>query len=476
MKQRIKELSRGRHLEEHLPVYGNYLGELYFRSAVTELAMDYYTYYEMMEDRRVQDQELDTGITAINEILHQVLIPGAVDEQREAALDRIHALRNHVYHVVEVLSAYADIFSRYEYVFNRCEYLFKEPPLTQKSDERFTKQLVEFIFSEADNAVINRRISDVVGELPLRMTKGKFFQYLTEGLTVYKQTDHRTLDDFIYMIRTSAMLQLPEGLEEFKDLYEIYTFAKNLDYEHLTEEQLTSLEQKLTYSSDFIIQYTDFYEMLQRIINKTYASLLCLPYSDVQRPEVRAALDIIQSVVQEFGNTGYHSLSDEITEGFGVLEGVPERLHGELSSVEFVLDNIFNQHLPLVQSLMCGPLYQGLFMSQRLLSDSLFIDLSQVDVQMEQSGHTEEHQEQISVADYVDIETKALIEDLTAFFKANQKAVNRSVMAIVLAKLPVFFNNVAEVQDYIYYAFSGCTKKAEKIASMEILQHIMTEE
>lgn len=469
MKKIVKEIAAGNHLEENLPVYGNYLANLYNRSAAVELAMDYYTYYEILEEQTAKDEDLQEYVDKINAMIQNVIVPVRVDEEREQAIADIHQIRDAIYQKVDVLAAYADIFSRYEYVSNRCEYLFKDIDFgSTYSDEDFTREIMQYIFSDSDNTAINSKISDVVAELPLRMTKNKFFQYLSEGLTVYNQTDKETVDDFIYVLKSSSMLLLPDRLEELTELYGIYQFAKNMNYDTITKEQFMELEKKLAFAADYIETQTNLYTMLQGIVNRIYVMLICSPYADGKNEDVRTALSIMKGVWEEFSKGDYHTLSDEMAEQFSDLEGVPESIHNELSMTEYVLDDIKQQHLSLVKSIMCEKLYHGLLMSQCLLSDSLFIDLSKLE-----DGIAKESEEEPEIQSYIRQQKEVLEQELTAFFKENQKIVNRSVMALLLSRLPVFFNNISEIQDYVYHALSGCTNHAEKAAVIEVLQYMM---
>lgn len=43
-------------------------------------------------------------------------------------------------------------------------------------------------------------------------------------------------------------------------------------------------------------------------------------------------------------------------------------------------------------------------------------------------------------------------------------------MSASIAELPVFFNNISELQDYIYNTLSVCNDKAEKLACIEIFK------
>lgn len=132
----------------------------------------------MLEDRGKKDENLQRYAEVISEIIENVIIPKQTETERNKAITEIEGVRNEIYQKVDGLAAYADIFSRYEYVSNRCEYLFKDTDLDSNySDEDFTRQIMQYIFSDEDNTVINGKISEIVAEIPLRMTKSKFSSF-----------------------------------------------------------------------------------------------------------------------------------------------------------------------------------------------------------------------------------------------------------------------------------------------------------
>ncbi|MCI8668062.1 MAG: hypothetical protein HFI34_00855 [Lachnospiraceae bacterium] len=473
MNKVLKEILKGMNLEENLPVYGKYLADLYNRSAAVELALDYYTYYEMLEDRGKKDENLQRYAAVISEIIEHVIIPKQTEAERNKAITEIDGIRNEIYQKVDGLAAYADIFSRYEYVSNRCEYLFKDTDLGGNySDEEFTRQIMQYIFSEEDNTVINGKISEIIAEVPLRMTKSKFFQLLSEGMTVYNQTDRKTVDDFVYVLKSSSMLILPEQIKDFQDLHEIYLYAKNMNYDTITESQFCELEQKLKYAAAFIDDETGLYMMLQGIVNKIYAMLNCMPYVSYEQENVACCIRVLQAVNEAFQGGEYKTLSDEVTESFGALEGVPEELYSKISSVEYGLDTVKEQYMKTVSDIKVEEFFRDLFITRYLMSDSLFVDLSVVRDSLKQ---TDVESESFDIKVYVEQKRQELEEDLTRFFHENQKIVNRSVMALILSRLPVFFNNITEIQDYIFYSVSNCTNKAEKAAVVEIIKCIINE-
>ena len=75
--------------------------------------------------------------------------------------------------------------------------------------------------------------------------------------------------------------------------------------------------------------------------------------------------------------------------------------------------------------------------------------------------------------EYLNEQQTELIRQFGHLFEQNEKTINRAVMSVILSELPVFFNNISELQDYIYNNLSICTDKAEKLACIEILNGLM---
>lgn len=472
MKKYINEISKNKNLESNLPIYASYMMDLYNKRAGVEFAMDYYTFQGMISDNVTKDDYLLKYTKEFNDIIANYVLNIIVDDGREQTIAKIDSLRNNVYNVVEVLTCYADIFARYEYVINRCEYLFNEIKTNSKyTDEDFTREVMQYIFSEEDNAVVNSRICEIISELPLRMTKNKFFELLDGGMSVYKDTDKITIDDFIYSVETSAMLKMPENMEHYTELFEIYNEIKAIDYKNITEKEYRDTAEKLNFAADYIERATDIFMILQGLINKAYVMVIAAPYVDTEDKEVKNSVDIIRNINENFYNDEFITLEEKITDNFIFLEGVPEKIQNIIQSAEYVLDDVKKDKLNIVKNIMADKIYLGLFLCEKLLSDSLFINLSAEYNIFEEK--TVDKNDETDITEYLREKQDKLITELTEFFNSNQKIVNKSVMSLVLSKLPVFFNNITEVQDYIYNSLNNCTNKAEKAACIEIINGLM---
>jgi len=133
----------------------------------------------------------------------------------------------------------------------------------------------------------------------------------------------------------------------------------------------------------------------------------------------------------------------------------------ECAANEYALDVIRESHMDSVDELNCSGEYEALFMCQKLMSGSLFIDLD-----------GENNDTALEEAYFVSQRDK-IISDIKESFEGRDKMLNRAVMASVLSTLPVFFNNMNEVKDYVIAAFDSCRDEAEKLGSIEIINTII---
>ena len=101
-----------------------------------------------------------------------------------------------------------------------------------------TNDLMHYILADKDNVVINSKISEVVGQLPMRLSRSKFFEYLKDAFSLYHGAQKGTIDDFAYALKTTAMLHKTKGFDTlFPEMYDIYQTLANADYANIEEAQ-----------------------------------------------------------------------------------------------------------------------------------------------------------------------------------------------------------------------------------------------
>ena len=462
MRAILHEISKGKNLEENLPRYATTLLSFYHRFASVQLAMNYYGYYEVIEESdSSHHKEMKEILEKINQIIGDVLIPGKMGEELEQAVISLDHIRNQIIASMEALTSYTDIFNIYEYILNRTEHRFDGKKLPGAyDDEMFANTILEYILHDRDNNVINTKISEVIRELPVRMARGKFYELVKAGVTLYSGGTKESLDDFLYMLRTSALLSIPDGMEKYEELHSIYQELSKADFKELTQAQWKEFHDKIYFASSFLQNMVDRYVMITQVLNETYAVLLSMPYALKEVKEDQICKQILEGVNKHFTEGANRTLDDEVTDLLIELEGKQEELSEAYLPYESILFDIRAQYTDLIEGLMLGKQFHCLYGIQALLSGNYFVDLEKKmqDTQVERA--------------YVDQCAEDLIKELDTFFHEHKREVNRAVMAAVLSSLPTFFENVDAIQEYVLQSLRGCSDEAEKLAVVEVMNLI----
>ena len=188
--------------------------EINNKYANIRLAMNYYTYYKMtLEDESLLSTENMSGLATINLIIEELM--NGESEKISENIEKIEKLRDGINEKVQDLTCYVDKFNIYEHALNRVEYRFRDDDYPSGyRHENITRRLMQFILEDEDNMAINRKISQVIGQLPVRLTKNKFFEMLSNGLSIYKGGTKESLKNFLYMLKTTAMLENTETMTD----------------------------------------------------------------------------------------------------------------------------------------------------------------------------------------------------------------------------------------------------------------------
>lgn len=473
-----KEISKGRDLETNIPKFLVNMINIYNRYSYVKLSMNYFTYYEMVGENDVKDEKLLHLTGRMNDVIGTVMGEPS-GEILADCIARTEAVRNEVIDIMTGLTSCVDIFNIYEYCLNRVEYRYKDgSEFLKSSDEELTRDILQYILSDKDNVVINSKICETVRQLPIRITKSRFFELLREGLKVYKDSEKGSVEDFLYMIRTVSMLDVSENTFVLsEDIKEIYNEFARTDFTELDQEKFNDLSGKLQYATDYIQTAVDRYMMLAENINDLYVILLSSKeYYGSIMPELLKGFEnnqdellhderdyvncriLIEKENQLFSHTDYEEVCEEIEDGFLYLEGKQEKYAELFQKYGYLLDTVTKNDGEILEQMGVLSVSEYFDRIGKLVSGSIFVEFK---------DNPEKHE--IAGIEYVNEKESELERELTEFFNNNKKNVNRAVMAHVLSELPVFFNNVEEIKDYIYRSLSGCRDKAEKAAVVQIL-------
>lgn len=462
IREMIKDIINGKDLEINLPSYANKLMDSYYDFSMIRLSMDYYTYHEvLMDNPNLKEDDRKINIE-INQSIKELFVLQPNQVIIEDLIKRLDCLRQETIKKMKVLTAYADIFQIYEHVLNRVEYKFidnKEVVV----EEAFINEIIQYLFDTKDNMIINDKIKEIIGQLPVRMTKSKYYELISDSISIYKGADKSSLDNYIYMLRTCSMLYHPDGMEEyFPQLNILLQDFKQVNYKELDKDGYTYYANKLQDAVAIIQLSSDYYVRIQELTNNLYTVALSYSYITKNNSRVDSICkDIIIDVYENFLEEKTTDQLDITAEKFILLEGSQEECFEEYSTLESVLYEIKTNHSNIIKSLMLDQVFNRLNLSSMLLSSSVFIELD--DINLDQK---------VDII-YIKQVTKELLEDYSQLFSNNEQAVNRAVMSSTLNKMPVFFNTSDAVVEYITEALSQCREPTEKMASIEIIRMLM---
>ncbi|MCD8120216.1 MAG: hypothetical protein LUE29_12215 [Lachnospiraceae bacterium] len=480
MKKTVREIARRKNLPANLPRYTEGMMGRYLEFSAVRLALNYHVFCDMQRDRAGKAEACDDVLSRFYDAMER--IPGILETEtvrpEEIGLLQadVESLRGIVTDRMQVLTSYTDIFHLYEYVLNRVEYRFREGGLPENySDEAFCREIMKYIVRDEEAAEVNRKIGEILGQLPIRLTKQKFFELLDAGLSTYMGTDRSGFDDFLYMIRMSAMLEEPQTVSgEFAHLNLAKEEFRVCDYANITEEEYRHLAGRMKEISDDLNETSEQYTLLMEQLNDIYVILKsCGAKTQADAEVLKACENIIRSSKDPAyasddsdakDETPESDLREDMLDRLVSLEGVQESISEELNTYGYLVTDLYDGDQDALKSLGFLETFHDLKDMENLTSSSIFVNLDAKD-----AG-------EIAVdEDYIAQKKEILHRDIENLFSVNSRLVRRAVMATVISQLPVFFENLNAMQDFVYSSLAQCRDEAEKIACVEVISSILTE-
>lgn len=302
-----------------------------YQYSFVRLTLNYSIYYDRLFEEAGETDKLRSYIQCYNKLLTRFFEEEDIEKE-------LLELRKNVTRQVEILTAYTDCFQIYEYVLNRLERKFKTLHTLGQDDKRFTDRLVKFITETKEKAVMNSRIQDIIGELPVRLTKQKFFSLILEGLSVYIGSPMENLKSMMYILETESMTRLPEGMEEYKELCELLKQLERWNYRNMTEDGYEDAISKLDIACKELLKESSFYMDLQEMINDLYVLIITNSQAVVSMSEEQLCQSLILEILDKYEKME-EPVSEEYYERFTDLEGRQEACYERYLRCELPLED-----------------------------------------------------------------------------------------------------------------------------------------
>ena len=362
---------------------------------------------------------------------------------------------------MKVLTAYTDAFELYEYILNRKEFGFEEnvteeveKMFSEYDVDAFSQEIYNFIFADKDKIAVNSKIQSLIGQLPLRMTKNKFYDIIGQTLSIYNGSEIGSLNEFCDMVCDTVLINKPEGFEEFyPELFKAYTELKEYDYTDLSLEDYRRLAAVLDSAATYINDTVSDYMMLIELINDMYTMLLVNDARDSIGDDYKKAIDVIASIAASVEKDT--AMDDDTYELLSGLVGLQEQAGEHKMLPEASFYDIVTGNSIQIEQCGLGSDFKDLEAVNKLLSGSLFADIDNV------SGYNT-----------MPADTETIVA-FAGLFEENKMIVNRAIMAKALSNIPVFFNTTEEIKEYIEHSLAHCSNRGEQIACYSVIRGIM---
>ena len=406
-------------------------------------------------------------ITSLNETVGQAMSDTLDDTQRKQLVDHILAMRTEVIDRMQVLTGYVDCFVVYEYILNRIQYRFDEKEVLPE-DTAFAQEVMNFIFGSNDNVTINDNLRVVLGQLPMRMTRSHYFDLIKNCISVYKGSEIESLEGFLYMFRTSAMLYKHPAQEQyFTEFAGVLQELMEADYEHMDRTLYELYAEKVRVSASKLNDLSDLYMQIGQIINGVYTLVVTEPYC-VDEEKMTVVDDVIRGINALFLEKEIDLwqredlLTEEdrlnwLAEKLPAVEGQQEKLYQSVNVAEAALDELLEGRAEEIEAAGLSDAFIKLHHLSQLNSSSVFAPLES----QESAG--------IVTAEIAEQETEKLLSELKELFQGRSRMFRRAIMAATVEKLPTFFKSAQEIADYMMNALNQCDDEAEKYASKQLI-------
>ncbi len=467
-RQIYNNLKHGINIEESIPDYLEAFRELYKEFSELNLGMYYFMFYEnyIASYNKMDARELDI-LNRLNKLISKCFHPYKDNKHHtysnvsnEDDIKALEVIREDITKGMKILTNYTDILLIYDYVLKRIEFRFTDN-LVDIDDELVTNEIINYIFETKDQVLINNKLSDVISQLPVRMSRYKYFDLISESFSLFEDMNLVSLESYLYMIRSSAMLYELSGMEDvFPELNSTKVELETSNYSDISQDEWIRLTSLLDETTDKINYLADYFYGLQEMANQLYIYLLNAKESKQtsnQEEAKRPMVSVICQVNHNFTNN-LLNLSDETSSLLSETEGIQEELLGDISNMESVFSMVEDKYRDVLVSRGLEQSYDNLKKSQIFFTNSLFFEVNKAE------------DDRILTKAEINEEKMRLVSDIEDLFKKNSRYVNRAVMANTLNKIPGFLINQDEVLQHINSSLTQCRDMAEKKASIDIIQ------
>ena len=182
-----------------------------------------------------------------------------------------------------------------------------------------------YITDARDAITVNERIRSVLGQLPVRLTRNRFFSLVEEGLSVYRGSTRESLIDMFYILRSEALLYVPADMVTgYGELHSILEEFRTADYKSMTQSSYRHLTDEMKRAGHMLMEDTARLMLLMELVNDLYVLFLSRASAMMEVSEEQCLKRILSGILSLFEAGADAPIPDGITGLLNRLEGRQE--------------------------------------------------------------------------------------------------------------------------------------------------------
>lgn len=439
----------------------------YLAYFMANLSLEVTTFYELIgeetEQRFIKDnkalEDIVTGL--VTELSQAERWLKTSPENITEKMATLYEAREELAHQVAVLAGYDDRLKMYRYCLERKE--GAEALKTMPSDEAFAGELLSHIFEYEDNVTINERVKGVYGELPVRMSRLKFCEWVEKALLYMEGVPVKDLTNYSTYLKETYY---PEGIEGYgnvaKGLFEEMADFKVLEGDILSAETVEELKTKALNLGQALENAVGLYTFTASVLNNMLGVLSVLNDTslEVNREEADSFIQVMNRLYERRAEA---VIIDETL--VALFDGISLRFEGMMAACDRcdgAVEAAKGSRLKEITQAGLEDRFDRLAHLYTLRSASYFAPVSF-------------KAQDLTIVDGVKLAevTKDLIAYMDNASKGESRVAKRARIANLLSVLNVVQDSAQEIHGHILSALRGCRDEREKQGTIRVLQDYM---
>ena len=441
----------------------------YLAYFMDNLSLEVTTFYELIgEERQKALLDDNDGLSKIIQYItkalgdsEQWLKPSKAGVTKK--INTLYTYREALSDQVAVLAGYDDRLKMYQYILERRKDY--EGFEDTSSDENFAGELVQYIFEFEDSMTINDRVKGVYGELPVRMSKLKFHEWVEKALIGMKGVSVNDLTNYTTYLKETYF---PEGIAGYGEVApEFYSEVKALSVlltDIVAVDLVVSVEERIRGLHQTLDDAVSLYTFTASVVNNMLGILSTL--NDISYETNKEAVENFISLMTKL----HQRRTEEII--------INEDLIGVFDEISLRFTDVMmknGQYDGLIEEAKQGRI-------EEIIEEGLegrFDRLASLYILQSSSYFAPV---KVSVKDVQVVDEQTLIEvkkDLLASLdqgsENNTRMEKRARIANLLSVLNVVHSSAQEIHAYTMSALASCKDEREKQGCKAVLRRHMNE-